>query len=84
MQKPKSFEQAMIRIDEIVNLLERGEIALDDALAMFEEATSLVRRCESLLKDAEQKISLLTSAKPDNANGSENNTLTPEVNDDDV
>lgn len=71
MEQPKTFEQALARIDDIVMRLERGDIALDDALAMFEEATSLVRRCETMLSRAQQKITLLTGLETKDAQDQE-------------
>ena len=38
-----SFEQALKRIDEIVKHLERGDAALEQSLALFEEGTALIR-----------------------------------------
>ena len=52
----KSFEAAMQRLEEIVKLMERGELPLEDSLKLFEEGTALVRRCGGLLDTAEQKI----------------------------
>lgn len=63
MEQTITFEQALARIGEIVARLERGDIALDDALGMFEEATSLVRRCEKLLSTAEQRVTRLTMSE---------------------
>lgn len=56
MSKDISYEDAMKRIDEIINSLENGEISLDDALKLFEEGTTLTNLCYKKLKDAEQKI----------------------------
>lgn len=57
-----SFEQAMVRLEEIVLLLERGEAPLEQSLALFEEGSKLLRQCTVLLDQAEQKVTLLTSA----------------------
>lgn len=54
--KKKTFEEKMRRIEEIVTALERGDTALEDSLALFEEGTKLVRECGSELTDAEQKV----------------------------
>ena len=51
-----TFEQAMERLDEIVSQMEKGTAPLADSLALFEEGTALIRRCETLLSDAEQKV----------------------------
>lgn len=57
--KKLNFEQSMARLEEIVGLLERGEAPLEDALALFEEGTKLMRSCSELLDKAEQKVTLL-------------------------
>lgn len=54
--KQLSFEQSMTRLDEIVRHLEKGDLPLDDSLALFEEGTALVRACEKRLDEAEQKV----------------------------
>lgn len=60
--KKPNFEQAMVRLEEIVSLLERGEAPLEQSLALFEEGSNLLRQCTVLLDQAEQKVMLLTSA----------------------
>lgn len=54
--KKLSFEQSMARLDEIVRHLEKGDMPLDDSLALFEEGTGLIRSCEKQLDAAEQKV----------------------------
>ena len=51
-----SFEKSLERLDVIVRQLEKGDAPLDDLLALFEEGTSLVRSCQKMLSDAEQKF----------------------------
>ena len=51
-----SFEQALQRLDEIVKQMERGNTSLDESLRLFEEGTSLVRKCGEQLDQAELKI----------------------------
>lgn len=53
------FENAMKRIEEIVVALERGDVALDDSLSLFQEGAELIKKCSSALDNAEQKVSLL-------------------------
>lgn len=65
-----SFEQAMSELDAIVLEMERGEIPLDASLKQFERGVALARHTQKLLKDAEQKVQVLTQA-----NGQE--TLSP-------
>ena len=54
--KNLSFEQSMARLDEIVRHLEKGDMPLNDSLALFEEGTALSRSCEKQLDEAEQKV----------------------------
>lgn len=55
-----SFEQALMRLEEIVTLLERGEAPLEESLALFEEGSKLMKQCAGLLNKAEQKVTKLT------------------------
>ncbi len=55
-EKKKSFEESLERLDKIVKLLEKGEAPLSEALALFEEGTSLVTECSRMLDEAEQKV----------------------------
>ena len=57
-----SFEKSLQRLDVIVRQLEKGDAPLDDLLALFEEGTSLVRSCQKMLSDAEQKVVKLRKA----------------------
>ena len=52
----KSFEEALDRIDEIVRTLEKGDATLEESLKMFEEGAGLIRICEKMLNEAEQKV----------------------------
>jgi len=51
-----SFEQAAARIDEIVRLLEKGDVPLDESLALFEEGAKLIKECAKMLDEAEQTV----------------------------
>ena len=54
-----TFEEAFERLEESVKALENGDLALDDALAQFEEGTRLARYCERLLNTAELRVQQL-------------------------
>lgn len=56
MEKKMTFEEAMLRLDEIVNTLERGDVPLEQSLTLFEEGTALIKSCGKLLDTAEQKV----------------------------
>ncbi len=51
-----SFEAAMLRLDEIVKGLEKGDVSLQDSRALFAEGTELIRRFSELLDRAEQQV----------------------------
>jgi exodeoxyribonuclease VII small subunit len=55
-----TFEQALKRLEEIVHLLEEGDMGLDGALAHYEEGVLLLRNAHVLLERAERRIELLT------------------------
>lgn len=60
-EKKLNFEQAMKRLEDIVTALERGEAPLEEALALFEEGSKLLRQCTGMLDKAEQKVTKLTA-----------------------
>ena len=59
-KKKPTFEEAMSRLEEIVDLLEKGDAPLEQAMALFEEGAKLLRECTARLDQAEQKVTLLT------------------------
>jgi len=54
-----SFENALSKLEAIVESMELGEVPLADLLAKFEEGNKLLKHCESRLKEAELKIEQL-------------------------
>lgn len=52
----KSFEENMHRLEQIVRAMERGDVALEESLKLFQEGTELVRCCGKLLDDAELQV----------------------------
>ncbi len=54
-----SFEKALLRLEEIVEELERGDILLEESLALYEEGIRLYRLCIERLNDFQGKIELL-------------------------
>lgn len=55
-QKNKSFEENMRRLEQIVRAMERGDVALEESLKLFQEGTELVRSCGKLLDDAQLQV----------------------------
>ncbi len=58
-EQPPRFEALMEELEGLVGGLERGELALDEALARYERGVGLVRQGNGLLEAAEQKIERL-------------------------
>lgn len=56
----KTFEQSMKELEQIVELLESGDLPLEKALKKFEEGIQLSKLCSSMLDETEKKITRLT------------------------
>jgi exodeoxyribonuclease VII small subunit len=54
-----SFENALAKLETIVESMESGEVPLAELLAKFEEGNKLLKHCEARLKEAELKIEQL-------------------------
>ena len=55
-----TYETAVKRLEEIVLILERNEVSLDESMKLFEEGTALTSLCSKKLEEAQQKITVLT------------------------
>ncbi|MEO6508083.1 MAG: exodeoxyribonuclease VII small subunit [Chthoniobacterales bacterium] len=55
-----NFEQAMKRLEEIVEQMESGELPLEDLIVRYEEGMKLVKVCQERLASAEQRIEIIT------------------------
>lgn len=64
-----SFEQAMKELDGVVQQLERGDVALEASIALYERGALLKKRCETLLKSAEEKVAAITTDADGNPTG---------------
>ena len=58
----KTFEESMARLEQIVRAMERGDVALEESLKLFQEGTELVRRCQKLLDDAQLQVKKIMTA----------------------
>ena len=61
-QKNQSFEQNMARLEQIVRAMERGDVALEESLKLFQEGTELVRCCSKLLDEAQLQVKKIMTA----------------------
>lgn len=55
-----SFEEAMAELEAVVGQLERGDVALDESIALYERGAKLKARCEVKLREAEEKVAQIT------------------------
>jgi len=55
-----TFEAALKELETIVGRLERGDVALEDSIAIYERGEALRKHCDALLKQAEAKVEKLT------------------------
>lgn len=61
-QQNQTFEASMARLEQIVRAMERGDVALEESLKLFQEGTELVKNCQKLLDDAQLQIKKITAA----------------------
>lgn len=66
MKHDFDFETAMKRLQEISNLLESDELALDKAIELFEEGLSLSKECQDTLKTYETRVKDLVKEHQNN------------------
>lgn len=76
---PKTFEEALSELEQILADIEAGEVGLEQSLVKYERGSFLIQHCRTVLGNAEKQIELL-SAAPDGSIASE--PLEP-VSDDD-
>lgn len=60
-QDNKTFEENMQRLEQIVRAMERGDVALEESLKLFQEGTELVRSCGKLLDEAELQVNKIVA-----------------------
>ena len=61
-QSSANFEQSLQKLESLVKSLESGTLALDQALGAFQEGVGLVKQCQLLLSQADQKVDILIKA----------------------
>ncbi len=55
-----SFETAMAELEKVLGQLESGNVELDASIALYERGAALKARCETKLKEAEEKVAAIT------------------------
>ncbi len=58
-----SFENALKQLEEIVTKLERGDVPLEESIAIYERGEALKKRCEALLKSAEERVERIRASE---------------------
>ena len=58
-EKNTTFESNLKRLEQIVRAMERGDVALDESLKLFQEGTELVRICGKMLDEAELQVKMI-------------------------
>ena len=64
--KDINFEEAMKKLEEIANELEKNDLDLDKAVEKFEEGLKLSKKCSEILENAEKRITILINDGKDN------------------
>lgn len=55
----ENFEESMKKLEDIVTELENGNLNLDESVKKFEEGMKVAKQCNTILEDAEKKITIL-------------------------
>ncbi len=58
-KKPRDYESAIERLEEITDLLEAGETSLDESIKLYTEGIEIARFCGKKLTEAEAKIKII-------------------------
>jgi exodeoxyribonuclease VII small subunit len=65
------FEKALSELETIVQRLEKGDVALEESIQIYERGEALKRRCETLLREAEARVEKITRDASGKATGTE-------------
>ncbi|HVW55000.1 MAG TPA: exodeoxyribonuclease VII small subunit [Rhizobiaceae bacterium] len=69
--KTLSFEQALEALERIVDDLEKGDVALDQSIRIYERGEALKKHCDALLKAAEDKVEKIRLSRDGTPAGTE-------------
>ena len=66
VKKSVNFEESLAELEQLVERMEQGNLALEESLKLFERGVQLTRTCQNALKEAEQKVQILleTNGEP--------------------
>lgn len=55
------FEDKIKKLEEIINVLENGDVSIDESIKKYTEAMKLVKECDDELKDVEEKVNKIVA-----------------------
>ena len=58
-----TFEKALAELEQIVQKLERGDVPLEESIAIYERGEALKKRCETLLAQAEERVERIRASE---------------------
>jgi exodeoxyribonuclease VII small subunit len=64
-KKTEPFEDALKKLEKIVEKLERGSLPLEEAMEAFAEGVRLVKHCNQKLDEAENRVQMLVKSGPE-------------------
>ena len=59
VKKTVPFEESLAELEQLVERMEQGNLALEESLKLFQRGVLLTRTCQKALKEAEQKVQIL-------------------------
>ena len=67
---PKSFEDALRELEQILSEIENGDVGLEESLVKYERGNYLIQHCRGVLSAAEKQIEALADSEgnPNEAN----------------
>ncbi|GEM_PF-6589767 len=77
-----TFEEALKKLEEVVQHLEEGNLSLEDSLRYFQEGIRLSRTCREILVEAEYKVEYLLKEVENETNEKDNFISSPENSED--
>ncbi len=66
-----SFEDALRGLEDIVSRLERGDVPLEDSIALYERGAALKKHCETRLTEAQMRVEAIRLAEDGSPKGTE-------------
>ena len=57
---PIDFEKTLAKLESVIAKLETGELSLEESIRQFEQGTALLKDCNKVLNEAEQKVKILS------------------------